>query len=134
MTELNSIILDTLVSSTNKLTRRELSSKSTAEKFSLSSVLSSMYGFKDIFISSEIIPPGRKSSSPHFHSKKEELVFVLQGNPTIHFGEHSRILNPGEFIGFPLHLREKHHIENLTNQQCHILLISSKCQDDTVNY
>lgn len=133
MIQINAIS-NNLIQDINQLKRRELSSKSTGEKFSLSAILNSIYEFKNIVISSEIIPPGRKSSSPHFHTKKEELVFVIDGNPTVHIGESCYQLKPGEFIGFPLDLHEKHYFENLTNQQCHILLISSNPTKDEINY
>lgn len=134
MTKIKSSLTNNLIRNIKELERRELSSKSTGEKFSLSAILNSIYGFKNIFISSEIIPPGRKSSAPHFHSTKEELAFVIEGNPTVYVGENSYQLKPGEFVGFPVDLHEKHYFANLTDQECHILLISSKPVIDEINY
>lgn len=134
MTQIYDALTHDLIKNINELERRELSSKSTGEKFSLSVILTSIYNFEKIFISSEIIPPGRKSSSPHFHSTKEELAYVIKGNPTVYIGENSYQLKPGEFVGFPVDLHEKHYFENLTNQECHILLISSNPVNEEINY
>lgn len=134
MTQNNAASVNSLIQNINQLERRELSSKSTGEQFSLSAILTSIYNFKNIFISSEIIPPGRKNSSPHFHTIKEELAFVIEGNPTVHIGNNSYQLKPGEFVGFPVDLHEGHYFENLTKQPCHILLISSTPVADEIHY
>jgi uncharacterized cupin superfamily protein len=105
------------------LEHTELTSKITGEKFSLSAVISSIYNFKDLFIDHEILLPGRKSSSPHLHTKKEEMIFVLTGKPTVYVGNRSMQLNPGDFIGFKP-ATDAHYLENLTNSEVHILMIS----------
>lgn len=116
------------------LKHKELTSKNTGEKFSLSAVISSIYSFKDFFIDHEILPPGRKSSSPHFHTKKEEMVFVLAGKPTVYIGNRSAQLNPGDFIGFKPAIYDAHYLENLTDSEVHILMISSNNSEDEINY
>jgi uncharacterized cupin superfamily protein len=82
------------------LEHKQMSSKKTGEHFFLSAVISSIYNFKDLFISHEILLPGNKSSRSHAHSHKEEMVFVLVGKPTIYLGSNSGQLNPGDFFGF----------------------------------
>lgn len=115
------------------LKHTELTSKTTGEKFSLSAILSSIYNFKDFFIAHEILLPGRKSSSPHFHTKKEEMIFVLSGRPTAYIGNKSSQLNPGDFIGFKLAI-DTHYLENLTDSEVHFLIISSNHSGDEIIY
>jgi len=128
------MLLDEIeILNTRDLKHKELTSKTTGEKFSLSAVISSIYNFKDFFIDHEILLPGRKSSSPHFHTKKEEMIFVLVGKPTVYIGNRSAQLNPGDFIGFEP-ATDAHYLENLTDSEVHLLMISSNNTGDEVNY
>lgn len=117
----------------NTLPHTELTSKATGEKFSLSAIISGIYSFNDIFVTHEIIPVGRKSSSPHSHSQKEEIIIVLFGNPTVYLGEDKAQLNPGDFIGFKPST-DMHYLENNTDTEVQILVISSNPQNDVINY
>src|SRR4051812_21227998 len=83
------------------LTHQELRSGRTGEAYSLSAVLTEDLGFKDIFVHHEIIPPGRRASGTHFHSRREELVFVLEGRVTAWCDGQELALEPGDFLGFP---------------------------------
>lgn len=121
------------VTNIKDLEHKELASKSSGEKFSLSAVLSSIYEFQNLFIHHEILLPGRKSSSSHSHTKKEEMGFVLTGNPMVYVGNKSVQLKPGDFIGFRP-LTEAHYFENLTDSEVHLLMICSNPSNDTVNY
>ena len=115
------------------LEHEELKSKTTGEKYSLSVGLSSIYEFKDLFIHHEIILPGRKASASHFHTKKEEMIFVLAGNPTIHEGDKIKRLGPGDFIGVKP-LSEAYYLENLTDFEVRVLMICSNPDEDVVCY
>lgn len=62
-----------------------------------------------------------KSSSLHFHTKKEEMIFVLVGKPTVHIGNMSAQLNPRDFIGFKPGT-DAYYLENLTDSEVHLLI------------
>lgn len=115
------------------LEHRELIAKGSGEKLSLSAVLSSIDNFKDIFVTHEILLPGRKDSSPHYHYKKEEMIFVLYGSPTLYIGDKKVELNVGDFIGIAPS-QEPHYLENATNSEARFLKICSNPKDDKVNY
>jgi len=117
----------------NELQHQELKAKSSGEKLSFSALISPTFGFKDLFIHHEILPPGRKSSSPHSHTKKEEMAFIITGNPTVHIGNDSHKLKPGDLIGFKP-LTEAHYFENLTTTEVELIIISSNPFDDVINY
>jgi uncharacterized cupin superfamily protein len=101
----------------------ELRSKS--EKFSHSAVLTDLIGFNDLFVHHEIIPPGRRASSPHRHSHIEELFLVLKGHPTFHCGEQSWKVAPGAFIGFRPDQQDLHYVSNDSDEDVHLLGMSS---------
>lgn len=113
---------------------KELISTRTGEKFSLSAVLSDAFGFKDVFVHHEIIPPGRRSSSPHAHTHREEMVYVLSGSPEVFLGGAIKTLMPGDCIGFRPGKENIHCVTNNTNEDVRLLVIASNPKDDAVIY
>jgi uncharacterized cupin superfamily protein len=118
----------------SQLNHLELQSQKTGEKFSLSANLNEAFGFKDLFIHHEIIPPGRRASSPHAHSHREEMVVVLEGNPIAHLGSEHFQLKPGDFIGFRPGKENSHFVENPTSEEVKLLVIASSPVEDQVIY
>ncbi len=102
------------------------------EKFSLSAVLSDSIDFKKIFVHYDILSPGKRSSLPHTHSKTEEMMVVLGGNPTVVLEDERTELKPGDFIGFQP--GEKHVVENQSREEVKLLFICSKDKDDQITY
>jgi uncharacterized cupin superfamily protein len=100
----------------------QLSSKN-KEPYSKSAVLSELFGFQDLFVHHEILEPGKRASAPHRHTLREEMVFVLEGNPTAQVGDQTLQLKPGDFIGFPPSFEALHFIENRTGKECRFLVI-----------
>lgn len=118
----------------NALPHQELRSPVTGETFSKSAVLSELFAYRDIFVHHEILPPGRRSSSPHCHTLREEMVFVLKGCPTAHLGDQAFELQPGDFIGFKPGLTPLHFIENTTSEEVCLLVLCSNPENDPVVY
>ncbi len=110
----------------------ELSNKK--EQFSKSGILTALLGFKKLFVHQEIIPPGRRNASPHYHSKIEEMFLVLSGKPIIHIGDKSKQLKQGDFIGFKPNGKKKYFIENKTRSKVKILAICSAEKADRIKY
>ncbi|HWA82078.1 MAG TPA: cupin domain-containing protein [Fimbriimonadaceae bacterium] len=116
------------------VSHRELTSKETGERFSVSFSLAELFGFKNVCAFHDVVPPGRRSSLPHIHSKKEELVIVLAGTPTLLLGDEIAVLNPGDFVGFRPGERPLHVIENRSDEEAAILVIASNPPDDQPIY
>jgi uncharacterized cupin superfamily protein len=116
------------------LPRDEMISKKTGEKFSLSAVLSDALNFKDMFVHHDIIPPGRRSSASHAHSKREEMIFVLSGTPTLNLRGESKVLKPGDFVGLTPGAENAHFLANCTNDDICVLVIASNPANDDVIY
>lgn len=115
----------------SELDHRKLFSKNN-EELSSTAVLSDVLGFKDIFVHHEIIPPGKRTSLPHYHTKKEEMIIVLKGTPTVMSGGLATELKPGDFIGFLPNSKIPHFIKNDSNQIAEVLVITSNPEDDQV--
>jgi uncharacterized cupin superfamily protein len=116
------------------LPHSELISSATGEAFSKSALLSELFAHQDIFVHHEILPPGRRSSSPHRHTLREEMIFVLKGCLTAHLGDQTFQLKPGDFIGFNPASEHLHFIENATTEDACFLVICSNPTHDRVIY
>ncbi len=112
----------------------ELISKRTGEKFSLSAMLSDIFGFRDVFVHHEIIPAGRRSSSPHAHTHREEMIYVLSGSPDVFLQGEMKTLVPGDFIGFLPGRENIHCVVNNTKEDVRLLVIASNPKTDEVIY
>lgn len=117
-----------------KLIHHELVSSKTGEKFSHSAVLSEYLGIKNLFVHHEILPPGRRASAPHSHSKREEMIIVLKGRAIAHRGGQHFELSPDDFLGFQAGDSELHWIENTSSQDVHLLVIATASPGDEVLY
>ena len=113
-----------------KLVRRSelvhslLRSRTTGETFSRSAVLSDALGTKDFFIHHEILPPGRRASAAHSHDATDEVVFVLQGHPTVHEGNASFRASPGDCVCFHAESAEGHWVSNDTTAEIELLVVT----------
>jgi uncharacterized cupin superfamily protein len=116
------------------LQHSELQSKNTGEKFSFSLIMSDCFGFKDVFIHHDILLPGRRSSSPHAHSHREELIYVVKGCPTAIFKDEKYRLTEGDFFGFPPGEDNCHYVVNESSEQVELLVVASNPPEDTVIY
>jgi len=116
------------------LIHQELQSSRTGEKFSLSAVLTDPVGFKDMFVHHEIIPPGRRASGAHFHTRREEMVFVLRGQVTAWSNGAELVLLSGEFVAFSPGEANAHCLRNEGDTDAHVLVIASNPGDDEVGY
>ncbi|MES2218234.1 MAG: cupin domain-containing protein [Pseudomonadota bacterium] len=115
------------------LSHQDLISSKSGEYFAKSALLTDLFGFKDIFIHHDILPPGRRASSSHRHTLREEMVLVLAGFPTAHLGEQELELKPGDFIGFKPNW-DKHFIENKSLEDVYLLVITSNPKEDRTVY
>ncbi len=115
-----------------ELRHKELTSK-TGERFSLSAVMTDLVEHKGIFVRHEIIPSGRRTSAPHSHTAKEEMVVVLSGSIRAHLGEDTFDLNEGSFTTF-VPGGSGHFLENVSEREATCLVICSKPNEDEILY
>lgn len=113
---------------------QELRSARTGEEYSLSAVLTDELGLKDMFVHHEIIPPGRRSSGAHFHSRREEMVLVLEGQVKAWCNGTELVLASGDYVGFPPGSANAHCLINESDAPARVLVICSNPPDDHVEY
>lgn len=120
------------VGNLNDLPHQELTTK-TGERLSLSALLTNGQEHKGIFVHHEILPPGRRASAPHSHSRQEEMVVVLAGQVRAHVGGEHFDLLAGSFLTFAPG-GEKHFLENISAQEAKFLVFCSRPAADEISY
>lgn len=102
--------------------------------YSLSAVLSERLALRDLVVHHEIVPPGRQSSGTHFHSRREELMFVVRGKVTARCDGTDVVLGPGDIIAFGSGRENAHHLRNDSDADAHVLVVASNPEGDEVTY
>lgn len=80
------------------------------------------------------LPPGKESSMRHFHTREEELVFVVEGEVMLRTDEGEQLLTAGMCAGFPAGTRNGHQLVNRSDRPARYLEISNRDPEDSVEY
>ena len=95
--------------------------------------LGDVFGLKNFGVNLTGLAPGGMSALMHSHSRQDELVYVLEGAPTLVTPSGDAQLGPGMCVGFPAG-GEAHHIVNRTSRDVLILEIGDRSDGDEVSY
>ncbi len=95
--------------------------------------LGDIFGIKNFGVNLTKIPPGGESALLHTHSRQDEMIYVLHGEPTLVTESGQWILQPGMCAGFPAG-GEAHHLVNRTSHDVLILEIGDRTTGDEVSY
>ncbi|MER3483421.1 MAG: hypothetical protein C4332_10025 [Meiothermus sp.] len=74
------------------------------------------------------------SPVPHFHSVKEEIFYVLEGNPSLWLDGEWAELSPGDFVGFNRENGVAHMIVNCSKLPATILTVGSNLPEDWITF
>ncbi len=78
--------------------------------------------------------PGKESSLRHYHSREEELIFVLEGEVVLRTDAGEQVLGPGMCAGFPAGTTDGHQLINRSDQPARYLEIGTRDSADTAGY
>ena len=95
--------------------------------------LGELFGLKNFGVNLTRLPPGGVSALHHRHSRQDEIIYVIEGEPTLLTDAGEMQLRPGMVAGFAAG-GTAHHLENRTNHDCVILEIGDRAQGDQVSY
>lgn len=79
------------------------------------------------------LPPGGHSVY-HFHHGAEELLVVLQGQPTLRTPNGERVLAEGEVVHFSVGPEGAHGVRNATDAPARYLMVSTLPSPEVVEY
>jgi uncharacterized cupin superfamily protein len=79
------------------------------------------------------IMPGGETALLHIHTKQEEFLYVIEGNPTLVTDKGETGMQPGMCVGFPPN-GQAHHLVNRTDKDVLILEVGDRPQGDEGRY
>ncbi|HEV7274911.1 MAG TPA: cupin domain-containing protein [Devosiaceae bacterium] len=96
-------------------------------------VLGDLFGLKNFGVNLTTLAPGGESSLLHKHSKQDEFVYILEGNPTLVTEDSELQLRPGMCAGFPAG-GIAHQLINRTDADVTFLEIGDRTEGDEGTY
>ena len=91
------------------------------------------FGLRNFGVNLTRLAPGAESSLLHRHSRQDEFVYVLEGEPTLVTDEGEVLLAPGMCAGFPAGGRA-HHLANRTDCDVVYLEVGDRTPGDQGSY
>src|SRR5436190_21560940 len=95
--------------------------------------LGDLFGLKHFGVNLTCLSPGAVSSLHHCHSRQDEFIYVLEGEPVLCTNEVETQLRPGVVAGVAAE-DTSHHLENRTDRDCVILEVGDRAEGDEVSY
>lgn len=96
--------------------------------------LGDAFGLKNFGVNLVRLAPGAASSQRHWHTKEDELVYVLDGTPTLVTDAGEQLLAPGMVAGFPAGKADGHHLVNRSDRDVLFLAIGDRNDADECEY
>ncbi|WP_106744861.1 cupin domain-containing protein [Yoonia maritima] len=82
----------------------------------------------------ETLPPGSKSSLRHWHQTEDEMIYMLSGTVTVHEGDSTGTLTPGDAATFKAGEQNGHYLENNGTADATYLVIGTRAESDVITY
>lgn len=95
--------------------------------------LGDFFGLKNFGVNLTRLAPGGESALLHRHSKQDEFIFILQGEPTLVTETSEMKLSPGMCAGFPAQ-GIAHQLVNRTGEDVLILEVGDRTAGDEGSY
>jgi len=108
--------------------------RSTREALSESANLTDSAGLRQFVVYHDILPVGRKTSSAHSHSKREEFVLVMAGTLTLWTDGQTRQLHTGDYVALPAGTGVMHYMYNDGPAEAQYMMVATMPPDDVVSY
>jgi uncharacterized cupin superfamily protein len=91
-------------------------------------------GLTKIGVNLTTLPPGVESSMRHWHSREDELVYVLEGEVVLRTDGGEQVLTAGTCAGFPAGVADGHQLINRSDRPARYLEISNRDPEDSAEY
>ena len=96
--------------------------------------LGDVFGLTVFGVNLTRLHPGGLSSLRHVHTRQDEFVYVLEGEPTLVTDDGEVQLKPGMCAGFRAGNGNAHHLINRTSRDAVYLEIGDRSEGDEVAY
>lgn len=96
--------------------------------------LGAALGLTHVGVNLTTLFPGRESSLRHYHTREDELVFILEGELVLRTDEGEQLLTAGMCAGFPAGTKNGHQLINRSLSPARYLEISNRDPADAAGY
>ncbi len=96
--------------------------------------LGDLFGLANFGVNLTRIAPGGASALRHAHTRQDEFVYILEGEPTLVTDAGRTQLKPGMCAGFKAGTGDAHHLRNETGEDVVYLEIGDRTPGDRATY
>lgn len=96
--------------------------------------LGDLFGLSNFGVNIVHLLPGARSALRHAHTRQDEFVYVVEGEPTLVTDAGDTPLTPGMCAGFKAGTGDAHHLVNRSAQDVIYLEIGDRTAGDEVDY
>jgi uncharacterized cupin superfamily protein len=96
--------------------------------------LGDCFGLTNFGVNLTRLPPGGMSALRHTHSREDEFIYVVEGEPVLVTNAGETQLRPGMCAGFKAGSGDGHHLLNRTTHDAVYLEVGDRNPGDTVIY
>jgi uncharacterized cupin superfamily protein len=96
--------------------------------------LGDYFGLGNFGVNLTRLAPNAISALRHSHSRQDEFIYVLEGQPTLYTDDGQFRLAPGMCVGFPAAGGNANNLVNETSDEVVYLEIGDRTPDDAVAY
>jgi uncharacterized cupin superfamily protein len=93
-----------------------------------------MFGLSNFGVNLTRLEPGGSSALRHAHSKQDEFVYIIEGQPTLITDAGETKLCPGQCAGFKAGTGNGHRLINRTSESVIFLEVGDRSANDSVSY
>lgn len=96
--------------------------------------LGDLFGLTNFGVNITVLPPGAVSALRHAHSKQDEFIYIISGEPSLCTDDGPTQLVPGSCAGFKGGTGNAHRLENRTGLPVVYLEVGDRTPGDTASY
>jgi uncharacterized cupin superfamily protein len=96
--------------------------------------LGDAFGLTNFGVNLTRLAPGGMSALRHAHTRQDEFVYILDGEPTLITDSGETPLRPGMCAGFKAGSGESHHLVNRTDRDVVFLEVGDRSEGDVASY
>jgi len=96
--------------------------------------LGDQFGLTNFGVNLTRLAPGSCSALRHAHTRQDEFIYVLQGQPTLVTDAGHMPLSPGMCAGFKAGTGDGHHLLNESNDEVVYLEVGDRLPGDAATY
>ena len=96
--------------------------------------LGDLFGLTNFGVNLTRLTPGSVSALLHAHSRQDEFIYILEGQPTLITESGETLLGPGMCAGFTGGTGQGHHLVNRSDADVVYLEIGDRSAGDSASY